>query len=483
MIKNEREYRIAKAQVDKFEENLTKTKSNGKTPIEKLQRDALMSQIGDLKTEIQEYADIWGSKQPIPELESFDDLPSALIKARLAQGLSQKDLADRLGVAEQQIQRYESSNYETASLARIKELVEALDLSVSRPIPNPSQVPTLSGFITKLRRSGLDREFITKKLLPPSVLQAEDLDSPLKQQGLQVVEQVGRIFHLTSEQTFSREPFHLDSSSLGAKFKLRPHVRNSQLAVHAFYAQYLTMLAIQSVQHLPSEHIPSDPYRIHRQINDQDELSVFEASLRFIWKLGVPVIPIADSSVFQGAYFRESNRNAIVVKDRTLSDVRWMFDLFHEIWHASLHQDAPSMRILQFENIRYVTSKSNQPDQEEIDASSFASAVLLGRNPDDLAQECVKLAGGRISRLKQAVIDVALTNKVSIPALANCVAFRLSQEQDKDWWGAAENLQEPRHDIQRIARDILLEFVDLSHVGGPDLDLLRRGLGYTEVSK
>jgi HTH-type transcriptional regulator / antitoxin HipB len=42
---------------------------------------------------------------------AIEDLPTTLIKARIASGLTQKDLAERIGVQEQQIQRYEANHY------------------------------------------------------------------------------------------------------------------------------------------------------------------------------------------------------------------------------------------------------------------------------------------------------------------------------------------------------------------------------------
>ena len=41
-------------------------------------------------------------------------------------GLSQKELADRIGLKEQQIQRYEATEYASASLTRIQEIIGAL---------------------------------------------------------------------------------------------------------------------------------------------------------------------------------------------------------------------------------------------------------------------------------------------------------------------------------------------------------------------
>ena len=45
-------------------------------------------------------------------------------------GLSQKELAKRLGIKEQQLQRYEATEYAPASLRRVIEVTKALGLKV-----------------------------------------------------------------------------------------------------------------------------------------------------------------------------------------------------------------------------------------------------------------------------------------------------------------------------------------------------------------
>ena len=67
----------------------------------------------------------------LDQLKTVAELPTLLIKARIAQGLSQKELAERLGLKEQQIQRYEATDYASARLARIKEVVGALGIDNS----------------------------------------------------------------------------------------------------------------------------------------------------------------------------------------------------------------------------------------------------------------------------------------------------------------------------------------------------------------
>jgi AcrR family transcriptional regulator len=68
------------------------------------------------------------------ELDSLDALPRVLIQARIAAGLTQEDLAARLGVKPQQIQRYEASDYQAASFARLREIARLLGLRVPESV-------------------------------------------------------------------------------------------------------------------------------------------------------------------------------------------------------------------------------------------------------------------------------------------------------------------------------------------------------------
>jgi ribosome-binding protein aMBF1 (putative translation factor) len=131
MIKNEREYKITKASLAKFEEALAfilQQKEKGlKDPVKlKLQEDAARSMLTDLKDQIQEYTQLRSGKFDLATLDVVEALPSSLIRARIAVGWTQKELATHLGTTEQQIQKYEATNYESASLRKIIEIVAVL---------------------------------------------------------------------------------------------------------------------------------------------------------------------------------------------------------------------------------------------------------------------------------------------------------------------------------------------------------------------
>ena len=136
MISNERQYRITKAQAEKFSRALQETaaRSGVDLLLQKLEHDALRSQLDDLERELREYEMLRSGEESVLTLDSFAELPRALIKARVASGLTQKDLADRLGLKEQQIQRYEATDYTAASVRRLKQVIEALGLRVHADI-------------------------------------------------------------------------------------------------------------------------------------------------------------------------------------------------------------------------------------------------------------------------------------------------------------------------------------------------------------
>ena len=57
---------------------------------------------------------------------SLYELPIALIEARIAAKLSQLQLAERIGVTEQQIQLWETDEYSDVDLTRLQDIADAL---------------------------------------------------------------------------------------------------------------------------------------------------------------------------------------------------------------------------------------------------------------------------------------------------------------------------------------------------------------------
>lgn len=99
-----------------------------------LQIAGVESQLNDLVEELDEYDKLSGGTTTMIESSTLAGLADAFIKACIARRWTQADLATALGVAEQQIQRYESSRYSGASLARLCDIADALDVTVQETV-------------------------------------------------------------------------------------------------------------------------------------------------------------------------------------------------------------------------------------------------------------------------------------------------------------------------------------------------------------
>ena len=137
MIRNERQYIITKAQIKKFRKTLgefNKQKSNAHQMLVKAQKEAMESELAVLENQVKEYEKLRSGKYKVLKGSSINDLPIEMIRARIALGLTQKQLAERVGLKEQQIQRYEETDYASASFSRLQEIIKALGLDIEEKI-------------------------------------------------------------------------------------------------------------------------------------------------------------------------------------------------------------------------------------------------------------------------------------------------------------------------------------------------------------
>jgi hypothetical protein len=69
MIKNERQYRITRAQAERFEQALKglSVRSKPVSVLEQVQEDGFRSQLGDLKAELEEYEALRSGRKTVAE--------------------------------------------------------------------------------------------------------------------------------------------------------------------------------------------------------------------------------------------------------------------------------------------------------------------------------------------------------------------------------------------------------------------------------
>jgi HTH-type transcriptional regulator/antitoxin HigA len=135
MITNEIQYRSTKAHLATFEEaaaNLRDKVAKGRgSKLLQLELDAVNAQADDLRAEVAEYELLRSGAVSSFDAGSLPELATLLVKARIARGWTQRQLADVLGIAEQQVQRYEATGYQSASLARICDIANALNVTIT----------------------------------------------------------------------------------------------------------------------------------------------------------------------------------------------------------------------------------------------------------------------------------------------------------------------------------------------------------------
>lgn len=152
MITNERQYRITRSQLEKFKKTLDSLdikeaiKRGKPTQLAKAELNALQSEIENLTLQVREYESLKSGEVEILKAFTLEELPEILIRARIAKGLSQSKLAELLGLKEQQIQRYESEEYAMASLSRLVEIANVLELNISEiaQFKKSQQAPSIS---------------------------------------------------------------------------------------------------------------------------------------------------------------------------------------------------------------------------------------------------------------------------------------------------------------------------------------------------
>jgi hypothetical protein len=139
VITNERQYRIARSEAQKFEQAIAAAREREPSPeihsrVHQAMIESLESELAILRQQLDRYGALKAGEVRHRTLRSFQELPVLLIEGRIAAGLTQRKLAERLGLPEQQIQRYESTLYSGASLHRLQDVADALGLEIEEQV-------------------------------------------------------------------------------------------------------------------------------------------------------------------------------------------------------------------------------------------------------------------------------------------------------------------------------------------------------------
>jgi ribosome-binding protein aMBF1 (putative translation factor) len=145
MIRNENEYKEAVARLGEEQKRLTEHRARLKETglsDEEIKRviDPMESFHLQLKEEVESYERL--KRQEFEELHNLRGLGHLLISLRIAQGISQRELARRLSVHESQVSRDERNEYFGITLERAVKVLDALNvrLRTKVEIDNPQEM-------------------------------------------------------------------------------------------------------------------------------------------------------------------------------------------------------------------------------------------------------------------------------------------------------------------------------------------------------
>jgi len=464
MITDERQYRITQHKASQFSEAIKEWEQNAQERVAvhplllKAECESMMSQLADMREELANYEQLREPDVSAISISTLDELALGLIKARIAGKLSQRGLAERLGLKEEQIQRYESEHYASASYKRLCEVTHALGIRIENEILLPLVPVSFEGLMAKVSQVGLSREFVVKRLLSTTEAAVangevtdEHHDDWLTARTATVL---GRVFRWTRENILGAQALSaVYLAPTTTRFKMPKGRSELSVRIFASYAHYVAKVALQGIAEWPIEPIPTDPIEMRKQILARgEEADDFRNVLQTVWDLGIMVLPLRGKGTFHSACWRYENRNAIVLKQTSRLEARWTFDLLHEVYHAA---QQPSKQTFD-QDMLDATSSERMSTDEEMAANDYAGNIMLEGRAVELAQRCVELANRDVKLLKKVVPNVAKEGKVGVGALANYLAFQLSL-QGINWWGASTNLQGNDEDPWRIAGDVFLE--------------------------
>ena len=129
-IKNLHQRKITAARLNEFVDRLADLEAAGEDDIgRRLAISQTRTYIAQFEAELADF-DALTTTDEIP-IEDLGGLGAALVRARIASGLTQAQLAERVGLKTAAINRYEANDYHSAQRGRLAEIASALDFKLT----------------------------------------------------------------------------------------------------------------------------------------------------------------------------------------------------------------------------------------------------------------------------------------------------------------------------------------------------------------
>lgn len=126
MIKSDAQRERTEAQIEGFRQALSKVEREMTGKRATAVRGSYEAMIRQLEDELREYDEIKSGELTLPHVQRLDQIAPFIAKMRIAKGVSQTELAKRLGVSKQVVSRYEETEYQTVAISRLQEILDAI---------------------------------------------------------------------------------------------------------------------------------------------------------------------------------------------------------------------------------------------------------------------------------------------------------------------------------------------------------------------
>jgi HTH-type transcriptional regulator/antitoxin HigA len=128
MIKSDAQRERTLAQIEGFRRALAKAEQEKPGKRSTAILGSYEGMIRQLEDELREYDQLKSGELALPHVERLDQITPFVARLRIAKGMSQTELARRLGVSKQVISRYEESDYQTVAIVRLQEILDAIGI-------------------------------------------------------------------------------------------------------------------------------------------------------------------------------------------------------------------------------------------------------------------------------------------------------------------------------------------------------------------
>lgn len=320
-------------------------------------RRSLIAERQELTESLHAYQNAQNGAADELKSRAGNDLGALLVAARVAKGWKQKELARRLFLPEQQVQRYEAERYRSISLGNLIRVARTLGVRLTADISNPLEEPWLPSY----EMSSAELQKVLKHARMHGWLDKADQsdDSGISQLRRTVAEHVGE---------------YGTPSLLRTGLNVTDHTEDWLLL--AWKAQ-VTRTALKFVQRSRIRYRPLDVSWLKElvRLSSLDDGPLQACALLARQGIVLIIEPQIAGMKIDGAAFLIDEIPIIGMTLRLDAVDNFWFTLVHEVAHVILHYRT-GLASGFFDDV-----DNPNIDELEAEANDFASSVLI---PDDI---------------------------------------------------------------------------------------------------